>query len=564
MAAGAAETMRALPPGHRAPRGRDITILEALDDPNLLGAGFREAGSWTHWRVALAALFGLPMTAATAAVFGEHTGRASPPREPVREAWFIVGRRGGKSRMAAAVAVYLACFRDYRAVLAPRRAGHARRHRRRPPAGPQCLPVRGGLLDGSPMLARLIERRTADAIDLTNGVTIEVHTASFRSVRGYTVVGAVLDEVAFWRSEDSANPDREIVEALRPAMATVPGALLVAISSPYARRGVLWDAYRRHYRQDGDVLVWQAPTQTMNPAVPARVIADAYAADAAVAVAEYGAEFRSDLEAFVPREVVDACTITGRHSLSPQAHVAYTAFVDPSGGSADSFTLAIAHRAGHGEDQDEVVIDAVEERRAPCNPADVVAEFSVLLRAYEITRVTGDRYAGEWPREAFRRQGITYDPADRPKSDLYTDLLPRLTSRRVALLNHPRLSAQLCALERRTGRSGRDTIDHPPGGHDDLANAVAGVVVLAGAAARNSFLFFDAPDQAPRGYLDQIKEAMPAYFDRGIAANPALQCGNCANRTVDGWCRLQGFTVTPALPACELYEPIPASRIPGR
>ena len=74
----------------------------------------------------------------------------------------------------------------------------------------------------------------------------EVHTASFRSVRGYTVVAAILDEIAFWRSEDSANPDREIVNALRPAMATVPGALLLAMSSPYARRGVVWDAYQRH------------------------------------------------------------------------------------------------------------------------------------------------------------------------------------------------------------------------------------------------------------------------------------------------------------------------------
>src|SRR5262249_36902442 len=213
----------------------------------LLGAGFREAGSWTRWRVALTALFGLPMPAPAVAVFGEHTGRAAPPLVPAREAWFVVGRRGGKSRIAAAVAVYLACFRAYRTVLAPGERGTlaliaADRQQAR-----TVFRYVGGLLDGSPMLARLIERRTADAIDLTNGVTIEVHTASFRSVRGYTVVGAVLDEVAFWRSEDSANPDREIVEALRPAMATVPGALLVAISSPYARRGVLWDAYRRHF-----------------------------------------------------------------------------------------------------------------------------------------------------------------------------------------------------------------------------------------------------------------------------------------------------------------------------
>src|SRR5262249_19693304 len=123
----------------------------------------------------------------------------------------------------------------------------------------------GGLLEGCPLLAQMIVNRTAEAIELTNGVRLEVHTASFRAVRGYTVVGAVLDEVAFWRADDSANPDKEILTALRPAMATVPGALLLAISSPYSRRGVLWDAYRRHYGQDGDVLVWQAPTRAMNP-----------------------------------------------------------------------------------------------------------------------------------------------------------------------------------------------------------------------------------------------------------------------------------------------------------
>jgi hypothetical protein len=90
---------------------------------------------------------------------------------------------------------------------------------------------------------------------------------------------------------------------------------------------------------------------------------------------------------------------------------------------------------------------------------------------------------------------------------------------------------------------------------------VAGAVVLAGAATRNFFLFVDAPAPATSGYLDQITEAMPAYFDLGIAANPARQCGTCVNRTKDGWCPPRLFTVTPALPACEFYEPIPAGRV---
>ena len=58
-------------------------------------------------------------------------------------------------------------------------------------------------------------------------------------------------------------------------------------------------------------------------------------------------------------------------------------------------------------------------------------------------------------------------------------LRPRLNSARVELLDSPRLISQLCGLERRTARGGRDSIDHGPGGHDDLANAVAGALVLA-------------------------------------------------------------------------------------
>jgi hypothetical protein len=68
--------------------------------------------------------------------------------------------------------------------------------------------------------------------------------------------------------------------AVAPGMATVPGSLLLCISSPYARRGALWKAYRDHFGQDADpILVWQADTHAMNPTEPEHVIADAYAED---------------------------------------------------------------------------------------------------------------------------------------------------------------------------------------------------------------------------------------------------------------------------------------------
>jgi hypothetical protein len=75
--------------------------------------------------------------------------------------------------------------------------------------------------------------------------------------------------------------------------------------------------------------------------------------------------------------------------------------------------------------------------------------------------------------------GVDYQTASQPKSDIYLTLLPLINSGRVELLDHPRLTAQLCALERRTARGGRDSIDHAPGAHDDVINAAAGAFVYA-------------------------------------------------------------------------------------
>jgi hypothetical protein len=126
-----------------------------------------------------------------------------------------------------------------------------------------------------------------------------------------------------------------------------------------------------------------------------------------------------------------------------------------------------------------VVVDAIRESKPPFSPESVVAEYAALLKAYRVSKVYGDHYAGLWPRERFEAHGITYMPSAKPKSDLYRDLLPLVNGRRVELLDHPKSVNQLCGLERKTARSGRDSIDHPPGQHDDVINAIAGAVVHA-------------------------------------------------------------------------------------
>ena len=451
-----------------------LTVLDLMIDTALLANSFPGA-SWDAWRAALAALFGLPMSEAQLEIYRRCTGRTTPPTTQAREGWFVCGRRGGKSLVMALVAVYLATVPTYR--LAPGERGVVMliaSDRRQAKVLRRYV---GALLQACALLRVLIAEEKVDEIVLSNGISVEVHTASSTSVRGYTVVAAVCDEIAFWQtSEGAADPDVEILAALRPATATIPNALLLVISSPYARRGALWNAYERHYGKDGDpVLVWQADTKTMNPTVPDAVIATAYAEDEASASAEYGAQFRKDVERLLTLEAVEGAVVPGRRGIAPSPGTTYLAFCDPSGGSNDAMTLAIAHRDSKGR----AVLDALEIVKAPFSPDAATRHFAGVLKQYGLSSVQGDRYGGEWPAERFRTYGITYRMADAPKSELYRGFVALLNGQRVELLDEPQLSKELLALERSTGRGGRERIDHPPNGRDDAANSASGACLAA-------------------------------------------------------------------------------------
>ena len=456
-----------------------ISIRKALADKKLLGATL--AGeSWQAWRVLLIAAMGEPLTDAERETFTALTGREREPLQRVEELCAVVGRRGGKSRAMALLAAYVGGLCKHPLVrgetgvvllIAPDQ-------RQAKIALDYCTAA----LEQSPILKQLIANRSADTLELKNGISIEVRAASFRRLRGPTYVAVIADEAAFWYSDEfSANADVEILNAVRPGLATSQGPLIIA-SSPYAKRGVLFETHRRHYGPEGDqlVLVAQGASRDFNPSLPQSVVDRALERDHAAATAEYLAQFRSDIETFVSYEIVQSC-IGGHLEMASLAQNRYFAFVDPSGGSADSMTMAISHKEG-----DRVVVDAVHERKPPFNPETVTDDFCVALKPYRVARVTGDRYAGEWPREQFRKRGITYVCSEKVKSDLYRDLLPTLNSGRIVLPKSDRLVNQLCGLERRTARSGKDSIDHAPGSHDDLANAVAGATDLIALAERRS------------------------------------------------------------------------------
>jgi hypothetical protein len=387
-----------------------LNIIQALEDPALFGGMF-DAPSWEPWRAFLEALQALPMSAEHLDLYRHHTGRFEPPTKPARYAELVVGRRGGKSRILALIAAYLACVIDHRAHIVPGETPVvAIIAKDRTQAGVILSYIRG-LIREIELFAELIEDELAESLRLSNGIVVEVHTASIGAPRGRTFLAVLADESAFWPTGDSANPDVEVINAVRPGLSTIPYSLLLIASSPYAKRGVLYQNYAKYFgKDDAPVLVWQGTTEEMNSSlVGDPLIAEMYAEDHERALAEFGAQFRSDIVAFITREAVEDVIAHGVRELPPGDVITYVAFVDPSGGSADSMTLAI----GHCEASGVSVLDCVREVRPPFSPDAVVEEFATLLKTYGISRVTGDAYAGEWPRERFAAHGITYDVSTR-------------------------------------------------------------------------------------------------------------------------------------------------------
>ncbi|MEN6560470.1 MAG: terminase family protein [Acidobacteriota bacterium] len=465
-----------------------VTILDVLHDKKLFAQLFKDQRTWHAWEVYLSALFGLPIRGEKdLELFRQATGLEEPPTVPARESYVICGRRSGKSYTSSILATHLSVFKDWSPYLAPGERGWVFIIATDKAQAGIIKGYISGIFDRVKMLRPYVQRETQEQIDLKNGISIAVKPASFRGVRGYTLVAAILEELSFYRSDESANPDKEIVAAIRPALATCPESMLIGISTPYAKAGHLYDMYKRYHGKADGPLIWVAPSRRMNSTLDPKMIERAVAEDPQAARAEWEATFRDDISAFINLEAVEAAVIPGRLELPPLADERYEAFIDPSGGSSDSFTMAIGHRGALGK----VVIDAIRERRPPFTPSAVVAEYAELMKNYHIYRAKSDHYAGAWVPEAFKAHGITIDSSDMSASDYYLNVLPIILNGTAELLDNKRLVAQFASLERRVRPAGKDLITHPQGGgHDDICNSVSGVLVgLAKPAIRREIIW---------------------------------------------------------------------------
>ncbi len=499
-----------------------VSMREALADPQLLGLAL-PGDSWRAWRTMLIASRGEPLTPEELDIFREVTGRDAPPPSPAEECTYAIGRRGGKDRAASVMAAYLAALCDHQHVLARGERGVCLC------LGPDQRQAAithnyiAGVFEQSPLLSKMVVNKTADVLSLENSIDVEVRSASFRRLRGITCVAVILTELAyFYSDQEGVNTDAQVLEAIRPSLATTEGPVVI-ISSPHARRGVLYENWRQHYGPKGDplLLVARAPSRTFNPKLPQRVIDRAMERDPVSAKCEYLAEFRSDCDLLFGRDVLEQCVVPNRIELPfrDQGNLRYVAGCDMAGGSGtDSACLSISHA-----EEGVAVLDLVRERKPPFSPSQVIEEFAATIRAFDLHKVHGDKWASGFPAEIFAKHNVDYEPAEKTRSEFYRDFLPMVNSGLVELLDNPRLISQFASLERRVTRGGRETIDAAPGAgsHEDLANSAA-ISLVSTLRTRKPIEFGDIEDHLGEPLAAAAEGSPWAMFNSG----PYDQFGN--------------------------------------
>ena len=305
------------------------TLRKALADPKLLG-GILTGPSWAAWRTLLIAAMGENLRTEERELFTKLTGRDHEPGQRVEEFVGVVGRRGGKSRAISVLACYLAGLCDHRKSLVPGERGVVLCIAPDQRQAHIALDYVAAAFQATPIMRQLIANQTADTLSLTTGIDIEVRASSFRRLRGPTYIAVIADEAAFYMVDDaSSNPDTAILNAVRPGLATTKGMLAI-ISSPYARRGELWSAYKNNYGPNGDplVLVAQGASRTFNPSLPQSVVDRALERDRPAASAEYLAEFRNDIAGWADIALIDAAVDRGVLVRPPRlARISHTALV---------------------------------------------------------------------------------------------------------------------------------------------------------------------------------------------------------------------------------------------
>jgi hypothetical protein len=445
---------------------KELNIIEFVSELNLLQGAELSPTQGTI----LKATYGLELNQAEFEIYCRATGRKTYQAREQLEVTVIVGRQGGKtSRIGALCAVY----ESFRHALRPGERAYV--YLIAPVTDQARIAFRfiRDYICASPVLYKKVKKIRKSEIDLDNGITIRCCPCSQISIRGFRVVAAVLDEIGFWRNEiTAANPAEDVLNALRPAMATFPIHKLIKISTPNRKDGVLWRDYQQ--REQLDYLVWQISTAEMNPTISVDFLDKEEQRDPESFRREYLAQFTDQIEGWIRPEILDQCVPKSYTERPPVGSAVYAAAVDPAFKGND-FALAIAHRQD-GLIIVDYVVSWTGTREAPLGYEQVCGVIAGIVKGYGLNVVVGDQHCAPILQQQFQELGIVYREftfGSGTRLDLFVNLKHLIYQKQISLLDKPDLLRQFLSLEEH--RTPRGNIDVRPAyrSKDDLAVVVA-------------------------------------------------------------------------------------------
>ena len=356
----------------------------------------------------LDALYGLPTLTADIGPYSHFTLRKAAPTGHQGDVCVVCGRRSGKTgHIGIPIVLYEAFFGGHeKYIKRGERATIVLVAQDKEMAG-ETLATLLEIVTSNPNLAAQLKRETAGLVLFKNGVQVTVKACSFRASRGLHIPVAVLDEIGVWQI-DGVNPDKAVIDSIRPGMATFPKRRIIKLSTPWAKAGILWTDFEKGWgTEDHRVLLWKAPTWYMNPSIPTDYFVKEFETDPDYARREFGAEFSEPMDSFLPWGAIKDVVDEGISERKPVKKRQYKAAVDVAF-KTDSTVLCIGHREG-----DTVFVDLWREWK-PSRGRNVLSlekmskQISLMCRVFGTRNIVGDQYAAEPVREAFQRRGVVF------------------------------------------------------------------------------------------------------------------------------------------------------------
>jgi hypothetical protein len=384
--------------------------------------------------------------------------------------------------------------------------------------------VRGAIM-GNDELAKLVRGDTTESIivhraDFERDVAIEVlpATAGGGAVRARSLVGAALDECAFFRDDNYSVNDVEIFRAIRPRVLT--GGQVILASTPYAETGLLYEEFRRNHPDPGracSVAVPGKPTTAIAAHAPTMLLRDGDAEVAEIirieemsdplnAEREYGAKFMTAgtglfFNAKAIASSIKPVALPVKWTDEPHVRSFGGDFAFVRDSAAGVLVERTAERIR--------IVDFFElvPEGSPLKPSEVFAHFADEAARHDIAEVVGDQHYAESAREGLWKKRVAYldTPAGQSgKAVMFTAVRLAMNEGRIDLPDNPKLLQQLREVQSKPTPGGGISITQPrkpSGGHGDIVSAF---VAAAWNAERQELP--EAPDHLPADPLGREAE----------------------------------------------------------